>query len=141
MFQISVSWIAHKLGDLLEKTRTVHLIGNLRHDDGVPSALLLLDLALRANGQVTMPRLVRIEDSLATHDDATGGKIRTGQDRHEVLDRAVGVVDHQARRIDGFAEVVRGYVRRHADSDAGRAVDQQVREARGQNLGFLRLSS
>ncbi len=42
------------------------------------------------------------------------------------------------RRGDHLAQVVRRDVRRHADGDAGRAVDEQVREARRQHERLLR---
>ena len=43
------------------------------------------------------------------------------------------------RGVDHFAQVVRRNVRRHADGDALRAVDQQVREPRRQHRGLLEL--
>ena len=129
--------VAHELAELLKQALAIHLIGDLLHDDGVASALLLLDLALSTDGEVAMPRLVRIEDALATHDNAAGGEIGTGKNLHQLLRADLGVVEHKARRVDGFTEVVRRYVGGHADRDAVRAVDQQVREARGKNLGFL----
>ena len=43
------------------------------------------------------------------------------------------VLDVGAGRVDDLAEVVRRDVRRHADGDAGGAVDQQVREPRRQD--------
>ena len=43
------------------------------------------------------------------------------------------VVDHRHERVDHLAEVVRRDVRRHPDRDPGRAVDEQVREARRQH--------
>ena len=63
---------------------------------------------------------------------------------HHAAAREVGALDelHQALqvdrrvrdvglgRLDDLAEVVRRDVRRHADRDAGRAVDEKVREAR-----------
>ena len=48
---------------------------------------------------------------------------------HQVLDVRVGLVDQLHDRVDDLAEVVRRDVRRHADRDAGAAVDEQVREA------------
>ena len=44
-----------------------------------------------------------------------------------------GVVDQPQRGVDDLAQVVRRDVGGHADRDAARAVDQQVREARGQD--------
>ena len=55
------------------------------------------------------------------------------------LPRALGFfllerqVDDADDRLDHLAQVVRRDVRRHADGDAGRAVDQQVRERRRQD--------
>jgi hypothetical protein len=52
---------------------------------------------------------------------------------HEPVDRDVGIVDVRDRGVDDLAEVVRRDVRRHADRDAARPVDQQVREPGGQD--------
>ena len=56
----------------------------------------------------------------------------------QLLGSDIRVVDHRDRRVDHLAEVVRRDVRRHADRDAGRAVHEQVREARRQD-GWLAL--
>jgi hypothetical protein len=45
----------------------------------------------------------------------------------------VGVRDQVQAGVDDLAEVVRRDVGRHADRDAGRAVDEQVREPGGQD--------
>lgn len=45
----------------------------------------------------------------------------------------VWIVDQQDRRIADLAEIVRRDAGRHADRDAVRAVDQQVRKLRRQN--------
>ena len=45
----------------------------------------------------------------------------------------VRVVDHLDDRVADFAQVVRQQIARHADGDAGRAVDQQVGELAGQD--------
>ena len=43
------------------------------------------------------------------------------------------IIDLGADPVDDLAQVVRGHVRRHADGDAGAAVDQQVRKGGGEN--------
>ena len=48
-----------------------------------------------------------------------------------------GVGDQGDQRVDDLAEVVRRDVGRHADGDAGGAVDQQVGNARRQHHGLL----
>jgi len=54
---------------------------------------------------------------------------------HQALDLDLGVVDERDRRGDDLAQVVRRDVRRHADGDPGRAVDEQVRERDGRTSG------
>jgi hypothetical protein len=52
------------------------------------------------------------------------------------FDGQLAVVDQRDGRVDHLAEVVRRDARRHADGDALRAVDEQVREARRQDDGL-----
>ena len=47
-----------------------------------------------------------------------------------------GFVDLRADGVDDLAQIVRRDVRRHADGDAGAAVDEQVRERGGEDGGF-----
>ena len=47
-------------------------------------------------------------------------------------------LDHRDDAVDHFPHVVRRDARRHADGDARRAVDEQVRERRRQHRRFLR---
>ena len=56
---------------------------------------------------------------------------------HQPLDLHLRVVDVGDRRVDHLAQVVRRDVGRHADGDARGAVDEQVREARGQHERFV----
>ena len=51
----------------------------------------------------------------------------------ELLAGGVGVLERPLRALGDLAQVVRRDVGGHADRDAGRAVDQQVREARRQD--------
>ena len=57
------------------------------------------------------------------------GKSGPGTMPHQVVDRCTsGLRMRCDRGVDDLAEVVRRDVRRHADGDAARAVDEQVRE-------------
>jgi hypothetical protein len=47
------------------------------------------------------------------------------------------VLDEMTGRLHDLDEVVRRHVRGHADRDAARAVDEEVRDRRGQHLGLL----
>ena len=59
-----------------------------------------------------------------------GREVGPLHDLREAADVDVGVVDHRVHRGDDLTEVVRRDVRRHADRDALRAVQEQVRIAR-----------
>ena len=65
------------------------------------------------------------------------GKSGPLQVLHQALDVDLRVVDEGHDRVDRLAQVVRRDVRGHADRDARRAVDQQVREARRQDVRLL----
>ena len=129
--------LAHQLAQLLQQALAVHLVGYLGDHDGAAAVLAFLHLALRAHGQRAAARLVRVADALLAHDDAAGGEVRAGQRLHQLLGGNVRVVQHEARGVDGLAQVVRRDVRGHAHGDALRAVHQQVGEARGKNRGLF----
>ena len=52
---------------------------------------------------------------------------------HQLFERDVGIVDLRADAIDHFDEIVRRHVRRHADGDAGAAVDEKIWKRRREN--------
>ena len=70
-------------------------------------------------------------------DETRSGEIRSGKARHQIGQRAVRVLENEDQRINDFRKVVWRDVRRHADGDAGRAVDQQIGNGRGQNGRLL----
>ena len=59
-------------------------------------------------------------------DRATGREIRSLHVLHQLVERDVRIVDLRADAIDDFAEIVRRNVRRHANGDAGAAVDEKI---------------
>ena len=65
------------------------------------------------------------------------GKSGPGDVFHQSVDVDRRIVDQRDQRIDHFRQVVRRDVGRHADRDAGRAVDQQVREPGRHDRRFL----
>ena len=52
---------------------------------------------------------------------------------HQAVERDVRVVDLRANAVDDFAEIVRWHVRRHADGDAGAAIDEEIWERSGKD--------
>ena len=65
------------------------------------------------------------------------GKSGPGTSRIRSREAELGVVDQRDAGVDDLAEIVRRDVGRHADRDAGRAVDQQVRDPRRQHRRFV----
>ena len=65
------------------------------------------------------------------------GKIRARHDPHQLVERRVRLGDQRQRGVDDLARIVRRDVGRHADGDAVAAVDQQVGEARRQDVRLL----
>ncbi len=72
-------------------------------------------------------------------DDACGRKIGRGDDLDQFVDRALGVAQHVQCAVDHFGNIVRRDVGRHADRNAGCAINQQVRNTGRQHrrLAFL----
>ena len=79
---------------------------------------------------------VGVTDAVQTDDGATGGQVGTGDELHELVQVRIGVGDEVAGGRDDLTEVVRGHVGGHADGDAAGAVDQEVGEGRGKDLGL-----
>ena len=130
--------LLHQRRDLLDHRRLVHVIGQLADDySHPPGALHRLDGRLRADDYLPAPVGVGVFDPLRPHDDAAGGEVGPLDEAHKVLDRGVGTVYEMYQRVADFGRVVRRYVRRHAHGDAGRAVDEQIRQARGQDGRLL----
>ena len=129
--------VTHQLAELLQQALTVHLVGNFLHHNGGAAVLLFLDLAFRADGEVAVAGFVGIKNALLAHDEAARGEVGAGHGGEQVLRRAIRVIDHEAGGVDGLAQVVGRDVGGHADGDAVRAVDQQVREARRQHRRLL----
>ena len=128
---------ANEFSELLHQVRSVDLIGNLGDDDRTLPVLAFDNLMLCANSEASSSGFIRVNNSLATHDDAPGREVGAGENLHELFGGHVRVVEHQARSVDGLAEIVRGDIRRHADGDAVRSVNQEVRETRRQHLRLL----
>ncbi len=116
-----------QLGDLLDQTSLVHLIGDLVNDDGLATTLIVhfhLGLGTHIDGAATST--VRLHDAGATVDDAAGGEIRPGDIGHQLVDGEIAILDQRQTAVDYLGEVVRRNVGRHAHRNTGGAVDQQV---------------
>ena len=129
--------LAHQLGDPLDQAGLVHLEGKLGHDDRLTVLAGILDLGAGPHLDGATARGVGGMDARAAMDEAAGREVRPGQQLHQLFQGRLGAVDQQLDRRERLAQVVRRDVRRHADGDAGRAVDQQVRDPRRKRRRLL----
>ncbi len=135
--------LADELRDLFDQHLLVDLIRNLGDDNRHALGLrMLLERGAAPDDEAAATLRVGADDALAADDRAAGRKVRA---RHELQDRALPLVawrrpllDHRDDAVDHFPHVVRRDARRHADGDACRAVDEQVRERRRQHRRFFR---
>ncbi len=131
--------LANELRDARGDPRLVHLVGDLGDDDLLLLAApgRLLDVHARAHHDRAAAGAVRRFDAAAPEDEPRRGEVGPGDDADDVVDRSVGVTHQVHGRVDDLAQVVRRDVGRHADGDAVRAVDEQVRDARRHDDGLL----
>ena len=120
------------LGDAFQKARLVDLVGNFRHDDAVLALRHVFNFTAGLDPHDAAARIVGLADARAAQDDAARREIRPLDGAHQFLRRHVGIVDEQLQAVHDLAQVVGRDVRRHADGDACRPVDQQFRHLRRQ---------
>ena len=83
-----------------------------------------------------MTGLIELAQSIASPDNGAGGKVGAGEIIHKFIDCGIGGVQQIDCGINDFAQVVRGDVGRHTDTDTGTAVHQKLRKTGGKNSGF-----
>ena len=73
---------------------------------------------------------------LAAIDDSGGGKIRPRERFDQLVELDVRIFQNKQKGVTELPEIVRRYVRRHADGDSRRAVEEEIGNARGKNGGL-----
>ena len=125
--------LAHLRGDLLDDLVARHLVRQLGDDDDVVFFLVDGARLVRAVARVVDGQQLR-----ARRDDlAAGRQIGPLHVLHERARLRIGLVEQMDARLGDLAQVVRRNVGGHADGDALRAVEQHVRQARGQERRFV----
>ena len=123
-----------QLQNLLQHRGLVDHVGDFRDDKQLAPVHAVLHMHARAQGKLRAPGLIASADFLVFHQHAAGGEVRAGDDFHQFIQRNVRILHHSNCRADAFAQIVRGDVRRKPYRDAACAVDEQIREARGQHV-------
>ena len=126
-----------ELRDLLDQARLVHLVRQLGDDDRLAAAAHRLGVRLRAERDRAAAGRVGLRDPGGAVDGAPRREIRALDRLHQVGDRRRRLVDEHDERVHDLGEIVRRDVRGHSDRDARRAVDDEVRDARGEHRGLL----
>ena len=135
--------VLDQLGDLHREVVRVGLVRQLG-DHQAGAALEFLDGDHGAHGDGAAAGAVGVGDALGAQDHGAGGEVRALDAQHQFLEQflAAGIRVLQVPLHAGgdLAQVVRRDVGGHAHGDAGGAVDQEVRETRRQDGGFLVLA-
>ena len=97
----------------------------------------VLEVALGAHHDAAAAGAVALAHAGQAVDDPGGREVGRRDDLHQLVDRRVRVLQQVQAGVDDLVEVVRRDVGRHADGDAARAVDQQVRQPRRQHQRLL----
>ena len=113
--------------DALDQDVLDDLVGNLVDDDGRARALGF-GVHLAADHDAASAGPVRLDQPLATLDDAARGEFRPLDDLHQLLELDVRIIDDGRDGVAHLPHVVRGNGAGHAHRDAAGAVDEQVGE-------------
>ena len=130
-------FLIHQIRDALDEHRAVHVVGNLGNDELLASAFHFGDADFSTHTHSTFAGVKIRFDPRGTEDFAARREVRSFDVFHQSFDGDVRVVNLRAHAVNYFGEIVRGHVRRHADGDAGAAVDEEIWKSCGQHRGFL----
>ena len=122
--------LVDQLGDLFDQGLLVNLVGNLVDDDGLTIIALfhILDMGAAAHDDAAAAGPVAFANAHHAVDQRGGREVWRGNVFDQFINAQRRVFQQGQATGDHFVQVVRRNVGRHADRDAGRTVDQQVRE-------------
>jgi hypothetical protein len=124
----------------LDELGLVDLVGDLGDDDGLTAAGDVFDAALGAHHEAATAGAVGVGDVGLAEEEAAGGEVGpldVLEDKVEVGAVVLrGLREERDAGVGDFGEIVRRDVGRHADGDAGAAVDDEVGNARRENGGL-----
>ena len=127
-----------ELGHVLDHLGLVDPVGDLGDDDLLAPVLLGDDLGLAAHGHLAAAEFIHRVDAVLAADRRARREVGALDEPHELVDGAgVAVLDVEVDAVAELAQVVRRDVRRHAHGDAGRAVQEEVRQLRGEDGRLL----
>ena len=130
-------FLVHHLGYLLDDAGLGDLVGNLGDDQGgLFGPGVGLDQDAPPHLDDAPPFTVGLQNALAAVDEASRGEVGAGHVAHKLAKLDVGLVNSRHQGVGDFAEVMGRYLGGHAHGDAVTAVDEQVRQPGGKDLGL-----
>ena len=127
-----------QLVDLFQHLLGRHAVREFVDDDLPLPARELLDAPARPHLERAAPGDISLADVGSGGDDlAAAGEIRAVDVGQQLVVLDGGILRQRGCGLGHFPQVVRGNFGRHADRDAGCAVEQHHGQARGQHGGFL----
>ena len=126
------------IGYRLDELTFLDHVGQLGDDDtGAVIPAEFLEIRPCTDYDLALAGGVCGSDAAPAHDYAPCREIRAFNVLHQILEGRVRVVQHADAGVDDFLEVVRRDARCHADRNARRTVDQQIRESGGEHSRLL----
>ena len=130
-------FVADEFGDFFDEACFVDLIREFGDDDARFAIAHRFDVGACAHFDDAASCGVCLADFLGAEDEPCGREVGSLDDAHEFVDGGVGVVDEHEGAVYDLDHVVRRDVGRHADGDARGAVDEELREFRGEDGRFF----
>ena len=138
-------FVGDEFRDALDELGFVNLVRNFGDDNVFAILAGFFDCRLGAHGEAAAAGLVGLLDAFAAGDVAAGRKVRAGNELHRFLQCEFRLFDHRDRGVNHFAEVVGRDVGGHADRNTAGAVNEKIRNARGQDerlfFGFVEVGN
>ena len=129
--------VVDQLGNALDQKSFVDLVGNFGDHDRFAIFVESLDASFGAHDEAAAAGLVGVNDSGAAMNNAGGGEVWALHEFQNVRKLGGGIVHQRNGGVHDLGEIVGRNVGGHADRNAVRAVDQQVRNPGGQDRRFL----
>ena len=122
--------------DLFDDPFRTDQVGQFGDDDAAAARRDPFDAGPGPHLEGTTSGGVGVTDAVETDYPPPAGEVGAGQVPHQLLQGDLPVFQERLQRGDHLPEVVRGDVSGHSHRDPRGPVDQEVRQGRGQHLGF-----
>ncbi len=117
-----------QIRNLHDECGLIGLIGHLGNDDLETPGFRFHDIDPGPRDDRALSGRIGMMDIAAVVHDASGRKIRTLDEAHELIDRRIRLVDQMANAIHQFVEIMWRNIGRHTYGDTHSAIQQKLRK-------------